>query len=350
MIWVALRVALKKSSLRAAIVAPDPLLRESPADLVCTRRAREFAQIAHRGEPLLGLITMLGSVGILSSILVAVRWTGPDHPTGWRAVAYGALGSGMWVSAGVGALVIAFTAGGSLVGGKRPFGLLWDLICFLPRAGHPLGPPCYAERAVPELLTGCHRYLTPLPDSDVHGKKVILSAHSLGSVIAVAAIFAADGDEQFDKNVPHLSLLTYGTQLRAYFGRIFPELLGPVVLGNHRVEPAGLIDPNPVVASGDVAPGSPPEALASLLGVTAGRSRWRSLWRRTDYLGFPAYNGISSAGENAGTADDTRNGVDRAAQEIDQTGYMLSVLSHSNYPRTDAYREQLSYLIDLPIG
>jgi len=348
---VALRVWLAPGARRAAIVTPRPLTRETPADLVRTRSARRFAQVAHRGEPMLGLIALLGSIGLLSAILVAVSWTNPHHLIWWKRAADGALGAGTWAAAGVGALVIGFTAGGSVVGGKRPFGLLWDLVCFLPRAGHPLGPPCYAERAVPELVTRCDRYLTPKDDSDVHGQKVILSAHSLGSVIAVGAIFASDGDPRFEKNVGRLSLLTYGTQLRAYFGRIFPELLGPKVLGNHPVEPATLVDPNPVVGTTDEPATSNDHDLASLLEVRTGHGRWRSLWRRTDYLGFPVYNGVTTLAEDpAGAATVATNDVDRAAAEIDRTGYMLGVLSHSDYPRTAEYRAELEYLRDTGQG
>jgi hypothetical protein len=333
-------VVRRRARQDSSIINPPPVAvdpPETPTDALRASTARKLAQIAHRGEAALGLVVLLGGIGLLISLLFAAAWTAPVHPTGWQRVAASAVGPGMWTSATVGAAVIAFAVGGSALGNQRPFGLLWDVTCFLPRAGHPLGPPCYAERAVPELVARSDRYLSQRADSDVHGDKIILSAHSLGGVIAVASIFAIQGDDTRRPEVAAISLLTYGCQLRAYFGRLFPELLGPNVLGNHPARAAGLINPNPVVGS-DPAPDSPdPRALARLLDATADTGRWRNLWRRTDYLGFPAFNGIPD-----------QNNIDKGAEEIDRTGYMLGVLTHSDYPLTPAYRAALAYLIGTP--
>ena len=64
---------------------------------------------------------------------------------------------------------------------RRTIGVLWDVGTFWPRSYHPLSPPCYTERAVPEL----QRRMWWLHDN---GGQVMLAAHSQGSVLATAAL------------------------------------------------------------------------------------------------------------------------------------------------------------------
>jgi hypothetical protein len=300
------------------------------------RNARRFAQIAHRAEPVLGSIVLIGGACLTASLLVGVAWI-PGAVTGVDAFANWALGAGMWAQAGVGAAVIAAAVGGTAVGGKRPLGLLWDLVCFLPRAGHPFGPPCYAERAVPELLTRYDEWFSPPPGSterDHAAARVVISAHSLGSVIAVSTIFAAHADESALRSwVDRVSLLSYGSQLRTYFGRVFPELLGSEVLGNEPCLGAGLLNPNAQVEPQPRESPPAPGSLSRLLVVDSEVGRWRNLWRRTDYLGFAVFDASDASP------------VDRGAEEIDNSGYLLGVLTHSDYPRTPAYRQALDELV-----
>ncbi|MGN9776964.1 hypothetical protein ACTMS0_14550 [Micromonospora sp. H33] len=127
----------------------------------------------------------------------------------------------------VGSWVIALLLLGLVLGGifayrtaefRRYVGVLWDLGTFWPRAAHPFAPPCYAERAVPELsrriawLTG-------------QGHAVLLTGHSHGSVLLAATVLQLPpgaGDR--------VALLTYGSPLRRLYSRWFPAYVGDDVL------------------------------------------------------------------------------------------------------------------------
>jgi hypothetical protein len=91
---------------------------------------------------------------------------------------------------------------------RRVVGIAWDLGTFWPRGGHPLAPPCYAERVVPELVTRTG-YLASTG-------RVVLSGHSQGSVLVAAAVL------QLPSTVDNVALLTYGAPIRRLYGRLFP--------------------------------------------------------------------------------------------------------------------------------
>ena len=148
-----------------------------------------------------------------------------------------------------------------------------------------------------------------------------------------------------------VSLLTFGVQLRVLFGRLLPELVGPAVLGTYpaRAPRPWRRDPWSQDADHDArnwasppSPGTIDRLQGSLLpdaGV-----RWISLWRLTDYLGFPAVSGAPSV-----TRDgvEWRNGVDRYAEEVDRTDRPFVVVTHNDYIRVAAYDRALLDLTGL---
>ena len=98
---------------------------------------------------------------------------------------------------------------------RRVVAVLWDVITFWPRANHPLTPPCYAERTVPELLDRL-RALTATGDT-----RVVLVAHSQGTVIAAATLLQDD-----DSTANRVALMTFGSPLRRLYARNFPAYFG----------------------------------------------------------------------------------------------------------------------------
>lgn len=350
---------------------PSAVLAESDAMARRVFAVRRTARLAHRAEPLLGLLVVLvAGAWLLLAVLRQFRWAST-----W------AYWPNLVTAAG---LVLTFIAVGVFIGGGttasnraiRPLGTLWDLACAVPRAAHPLGPPCYGERVVPEVLARVRWWLSE--EGTLRGlsrsrRGVVLSAHSLGGVISVAAILGApwdgettrDGDpwdgkvppdelapdQQGDWVVPRMALITYGTQLRAYFSRFFPELFGPDVLGVSAAPRSHLRSSDPWAK--DWAPDDQPFTVPAPLPGSVrhllsqpppvdgeARPRWYSLWHLTDYLGFPlvARPPRRTAGVAESPADDLQ---DWYAQEIDFSAYLLTVLTHSDYPRTEEYAAAL---------
>jgi hypothetical protein len=128
---------------------------------------------------------------------------------------------------------------------RRLVGVLWDLGTFWPRVAHPFAPPCYAERAVPELSRRIHVLATRCGP-------VLVSAHSHGSILAAGAILRLP-----PRTLQRVGLLTYGSPLRRLYAQLMPAYFGE-------------------------------DALLEM-GDRIGW-RWRNLWRHTDPIGGPIFS------------------------------------------------------------
>jgi hypothetical protein len=194
--------------------------------------------------------TVAGLVGYLQVTRVSGRevhgvWL-------WQHAAWLAT-AGSWA---IGALVVALiTLGRAAYSNdhtRRTVGILWDLGTFWPRATHPLAPPCYSERTMPDLINRAG-WLAPGEDD-----LVVLSAHSQGAVIAAALVLQLPPEQQ-----RRTALLTYGNPLVRLYSRYFPAYFG-----------------RPVVRWAGQA-----------LGGKPGRSDWpwRNLYRASDPIGGPVF-------------------------------------------------------------
>lgn len=195
--------------------------------------------------PLAVLFAVMAGAGAATTAMALVR-PEPGETLERRThvpaelVMFGIEVGGVAISAAVLALILAGVFAYRSPGFRHHVGVLFDLATFWPRAAHPFAPPCYAERAVPELA----RRITYLVHS---GSGVLLSGYSHGSVLVAATVLQLPAEIS-----ARVALLTYSSPLRRLYARLFPAYVGDEMLRG--------------------------------IGGRVGW-RWRNLWRDTDALG-----------------------------------------------------------------
>jgi hypothetical protein len=296
-------------------VSPDNQIH--PRDRAACKGKRRVAGLAHRAERLLdlvGAITM--PVGLLVIVFSATGKAPWELYEGLRPFAtismYAVLG-----------MSLALVALGSQLrrseSARKAIGVIWDLTTFWPRAAHPLAPPCYAERVVPELQIRTQWALAADGDN-----RVILSGHSQGSLIVAAMASRLSNPE-----LGRVRVITYGSQIRALYGRVFPGVFGPEDIGyTATTGVTALQDPAPDVPNGP--PANPAAAQAGSLRerLTTNGGSWVNLFRRTDPLGFRVFSDLDS--ELDVPVAEVPN------RKLGDPGPV--VMTHSGYQHTLAYR------------
>ncbi|MBM7493496.1 hypothetical protein JOD64_004718 [Micromonospora luteifusca] len=209
----------------AAIVAHDypnrpaevgSRLRQVRDAIAQARFTEKLVPLAVLYGCLAGLTTATTTAGLLGRFPSDVVERNVGLPA--DAVTFG-IAFGSWLIA---AIILGLILGSVFAYRTVPFrrhvGVLWDLGTFWPRAAHPFAPPCYAERAIPELT----RRITYLVES---GHAVLLTGHSHGSVLLAATVL------QLPPEVgSRVALLTHGSPLRRLYARLFPAYIDEAAL------------------------------------------------------------------------------------------------------------------------
>ncbi|MER5335280.1 hypothetical protein [Micromonospora sp. NPDC002717] len=259
-------------------------------------RGRQLAVLARDVDLLFSLLTV-AALAVFGYVLVTAV---VHHSLPWAP--RGALTVSTWLAAGAPVAVLTLMLRGWRgLADRRHLGVLWDIGTFWPRAYHPLAPPSYTERAVPDL----QRRLWRVHD---HGGAVVLAAHSQGTVMAVAALLQEKSRPQRDgRPAGHVALVTFGSPLTKLYAWGFPAYFADGALGADR----------PTVW------------------------RWRNFYYETDFIGGPIF------------PDDPANEVDQMLTDPPTAWYVHGqqppVLGrHSGYwtdPRVwdlvDRYAEEL---------
>lgn len=194
------------------------------------------------GTDLSYLLTAIAVAGSLIMIYAEVQILRGQSPApGSRLTA---LGTAVAVALPAG-LLWALRSGWNSLAGRRRIGVLWDVGTFWPRSFHPLAPPSYAERAVPDL----QRRLWWLHDN---GGRTVIAAHSQGTVLAAAALLQPGARSPQCR----VALVTFGSPLGKLYRWGFPAWVTDDVL-------AALPDP------------------------------WTNVHYATDYIGGPVFSTAS---------------------------------------------------------
>ncbi|MFI6405703.1 hypothetical protein [Streptomyces sp. NPDC050548] len=279
----------------AAVALDYPGGRKDRTRTARIASTRAMATLTDRG-PLLVAVTATATLLLGAGALVGA-FTTDRTPSragqGGHAFVHGAAqtsqGLGSWL---IGLGFILFVTWGRRAykdpSARRTIGILWDVGTFWPRAAHPFAPPCYAERAVPDLTWRIATW------TRATGGRLVISGHSQGSVLAAAAAWQLKPAQR-----KRVALLTYGSPLERLYGRWFPAHFGPSALSrlHHEVDCwrnlYRLTDPigGPVRLTGDCGPEVDHGPLKDPLeyGRTAQHPLPAPILGHSDYQADPAF-------------------------------------------------------------
>nr|WP_262505186.1 hypothetical protein [Streptomyces sp. TRM68367] len=301
--WLARRAWRLARAARASVEHDYP---GEPADSARTRAialARALATLTDRAPLLLAVTsatTLLLGTGALAGAQLTGRTPG-EAARGTYAIVHGAAQTaqalGSWL---IGLGFLLFVTWGRRAykdaSARRTIGILWDVGTFWPRAAHPFAPPCYAERAVPDLTW---RMVTW---TRVTGGRLVISGHSQGSVLAAAAAWQLAPSAR-----KRVALLTYGSPLERLYGRWFPAHFGPAALSSlhHEVD------------------------------------CWRNLYRDTDPIGGP----VRLPGDCGPAVDRPALKDPLAYGRTELHPLPAPILGHSDYQADPAFAEERQRLL-----
>ncbi|MFI7500924.1 hypothetical protein ACIBVL_20970 [Streptomyces sp. NPDC049687] len=267
-------------------------------------RTRAMATLTDRG-PLLVAVTSTTTLLLGAGALVGAFGTGKTPVRATEAAgpfvqgaAQTAQALGSWL---IGLGFILFVTWGRRAykdaSARRTIGILWDVGTFWPRAAHPFAPPCYAERAVPDLTWRVATW------TRATGGRLVISGHSQGSVLAAAAAWQLKPSDR-----KRVALLTYGSPIERLYGRWFPAHFGP----------------------------------AALVALHEDIDCWRNLYRLTDPIGGP----VRLSGDDCGPEVDREALADPLAYgRTAQHPLPAPILGHSDYQADPAFAQERERLL-----
>ncbi|MFF9348977.1 hypothetical protein [Streptomyces sp. NPDC014734] len=296
--WLKARALEPEVDREYAPKLPDPARTRQIA------RIRATAALTDSAPWIIGPVS--GAALLLGAAAVGGAWASGEVPGEAmkgngpfaEAVAEAAQSTGSWM---IGFGFVLFVTWGRRAyrdaSARRTIGILWDVGTFWPRAAHPFAPPCYAERAVPDLVSRMSGW------TGRTGGRLVISGHSQGSVLAASAVWQLPA-----RTRGRVALLTYGSPIERLYGRWFPAYFGPGPLnGLHRTVRC-----------------------------------WRNLWRATDPIG-----GRVGFDEVPGTAVDRGPLKDPLVYgRTPEHPLPEPVLGHFDYQADPGFAEERAALLD----
>ncbi|MEP6979379.1 MAG: hypothetical protein ABJA16_01305, partial [Nakamurella sp.] len=194
------------------------------------------------------LFTVFAVVGLVLSLAAGIAhqfgpgagsaWSrGVDRWLGWlTGLSDSPLGGLVWLgtwslTALAAALVVLGRGALRAEKARRGLNVIWDVVAFWPRRAHPFVPPPYSLHVVAALRRRISWHLGTLDDltagpPERPADRVVVAAHSQGSLISVAALLWLSDDE-----AQRVGLVTFGSQLQQQFVRAFPAAVDLTLLG-----------------------------------------------------------------------------------------------------------------------